>query len=194
MASAYARSRAMPQPLMSKRERAAFSQAKAWYSWLTLLVAHWPADTQRRGAKRKRSSGLPLPAGHSVGNADHAPAAISVPAAKSAPKSSSASGEIRFGKGHRIFRSGAMHWCYTCGAYAEVRLKSLRAPCQGEAGTGPRAGQLARLRKGLHPLKPRERMPPPVRVAGCNAMTARGSWLPCVACAFLEWMFALNTR
>ena len=65
-----------------------------------------------------------------------------------------------------------MHWCNICGAYAVTRVKALKAPCQGEAES--RAGQLARLRKGLHPDKPRERMPHPVRVGNDNVPLARG--------------------
>ena len=47
-------------------------------------------------------------------------------------------------QGHRLYRSGALYWCSTCGAYAERRLKGLKSACQGAAGKGPRAGQLAR--------------------------------------------------
>ena len=72
----------------------------------------------------------------------------------------------KFGKGHQVFASGCLHWCRKCGAYAEQRFKSLKDPCLGPAGTGPRAGQLARLLRGEHPLKKGERMPRPVRVTG----------------------------
>ena len=69
-----------------------------------------------------------------------------------------------FGKGHRVFMSGSLYWCRTCGAYAEFRFKSLKEACPGEADGGPRAGQLARMVKGEHPLKKGERMPRPVGV------------------------------
>ena len=67
----------------------------------------------------------------------------------------------RFGVGHVVVRSGALHWCRRCGAYAEHRFKSLKAPCSGPPGKGPRAGQLGRLLRGLHPLT-REPIPRPV--------------------------------
>ena len=74
--------------------------------------------------------------------------------------------EVQVGLGHSLYKSGPMLWCCICGAYAEVRLKALKAPCTGAAGEGPRAGQLSRLLRGMHPLKPRERMQAPVRVSG----------------------------
>ena len=84
----------------------------------------------------------------------------------SSPAASRRNAGAQYGRGHNLYRSGVMLWCRTCGAYAEKRLKALKEPCQGAAGKGPRAGQLARLVNGLHPLRPREEMPPPVRVTG----------------------------
>ena len=77
------------------------------------------------------------------------------------PRSRSPASGPRFGVGHVVVRSGALHWCRRCGAYAEHRFKSLKAPCSGPPGAGPRAGQLGRLLRGLHPLK-REHLPRPV--------------------------------
>ena len=77
------------------------------------------------------------------------------------PRSRSPASGPRFGVGHVVVRSGALHWCRRCGAYAEHRFKSLKAPCSGHPGKGPRAGQLGRLLRGLHPLT-REPIPRPV--------------------------------
>jgi len=61
-------------------------------------------------------------------------------------------GRLEFGPGHRLWKSGPVVWCQRCGAYAEVRCRELRHPCKGPAEGGPRAGQLARLKSGRHPL------------------------------------------
>jgi ribonuclease HI len=159
------RGSALAEALSStERERNAFKQAKEWYAWLTLLVANWPSDTQRRIAKRKRS-----PEG---GSQRRRKGPSQCKARQASSSTTSVTG--RFGAGHRIYRSGSVHWCWLCGAYVETRFKALGAPCQGDVGTGPRATQRARLRKGMHPLRPRERLPPPVRVEGCNASLDRG--------------------
>ena len=70
-------------------------------------------------------------------------------------------GRWAVGSGHVIVRSGTLLWCRRCGAYAEERLKSLKVACGGPPGKGPRAGQLSRLLRGLHPLK-KEQLPRPV--------------------------------
>ena len=139
-------------------DRLAFRQAKAWYAWLATLVSHWPSDTTKRGVKRKRSPQCRRRAASSRRNASPTPgvAAASVPTDVGR----------RFGNGHQVFQSGQLFWCHVCGAYAELRFKSLKTTCQGKAGKGPRAGQLSRLLKGQHPLDAKERLPPPVRVIG----------------------------
>ena len=46
---------------LTPTDRQAFLQAKSWYAWLATLVAHWPADTQKRVVKGKRSQNASLP-------------------------------------------------------------------------------------------------------------------------------------
>ena len=70
----------------------------------------------------------------------------------------------RLGPGHRVYISGKLYWCANCGAYAEQRFKSLKEPCQGSDVQGPRAGQLARLLKGFHPLRAKEKLGPARRI------------------------------
>ena len=140
------------------RWRVADRTAKQWYSWLAVLVANWPADTQRRivpttGCKRSR----------------HPPVQSASPAALPTAALGAKAARIdisELGKGHRLYRSGELLWCCTCGAYAALRLKSLKEPCGGDAGRGPRAGQLARMLKGEHPIRRGERLQTPVRVTG----------------------------
>ena len=168
--------------------RQSYLMAQRWYQWLAVLVSTWPSDTQRhrqsaRSRKRKRSAregdaevvALDSDAVDEANKeaADEAAEEVNeeeaLPVAKGAmvsPGDAARQGTVRFGPGHILYRSGPMFWCGICGAYAELRLKSLKQPCTGGAGKGPRAGQLARLRNGMHPLRPRERMLPPVRVAG----------------------------
>ena len=224
----------------TSKDRQIFKQARAWYSWLTLLVANWPADTSR-GSKRRTGGaggvrehgahlperGVHLPGRGPEGGGDqgegglggvrehgaHVPArgvhllghgpdgggdqgegglgtpgpahdggkgpvqpceagrGAKLPRQRSGsrtqpalPEASSARSQL--GRGHQLYRSGALVWCSVCGAYAEQRFKSLKEPCGGAAGRGMRAGQLGRLRKGEHPLKKGERLPRPVRFSG----------------------------
>ena len=56
------------------------------------------------------------------------------------------------GSGHRLMQSGSLTWCRVCGCYGEMRCLALRSACSGSAQGGPRAGQLARLRNGRHPI------------------------------------------
>ena len=126
--------------------------AKWWYSWLTVLIYNWPKDTQGRrqpAGKKKRTR----------------PDVTT----KSTPDSATKSAKVdmkKFGVGHRLFRSGNLIWCNVCGAYAEKRLKALKLPCRGAAGTGPRAGQLSRMLKGEHPLQRGVRLPLAVKLCG----------------------------
>ena len=41
----------------TRLDRDAYLEAKKWYAWLTLLVAHWPNDTQRRKPQRSVGPG-----------------------------------------------------------------------------------------------------------------------------------------
>ena len=69
------------------------------------------------------------------------------------------------GPGHDLLRSGAIVWCRICGAYGELRFKDLKVLCTGPT-TGMRASQLARLKKGEHPLRNGERLPRPTKFRG----------------------------
>ena len=121
--------------------------AKLWYSWLAVLISNWPKDTQGRNqtARKKKRARPAAP--------DNVAKAAKVDTNK-------------FGVGHRLFRSGELVWCNICGAYAVQRFKALKLPCAGAAGKGPRAGQLARMLKGDHPLQRGVRLPLAVRLSG----------------------------
>ena len=124
--------------------------AKLWYSWLAVLISNWPKDTQGRNqtARKKKRARPAAP--------DNVAKAAKVDTNK-------------FGVGHRLFRSGELVWCNICGAYAVQRFKALKLPCAGAAGKGPRAGQLARMLKGDHPLQRGVRLPLAVRLSGGGA-------------------------
>ena len=144
----------------TEASRKDFRSALGWYRWLAILVENWPADTQRQcSSTRKRQRRIQAPA------AAHE-AVPEVRAEAPAPNAAARVIHAQFGLGHVLYRSGPLHWCIRCGAYAETRLKSLAATCPGEVGRGPRAGQLGRLKRGVHPLRPKEVLQPPVRVTG----------------------------
>ena len=136
-----------------------FRLARKWYSWLALLVANWPKDTQSTGRKRRCSGGAEEDAAPKRKQRRRGTAAEENAAPRRMPAS-----RANFGTGHRLLRSGALTWCRICGAYAQVRLRSLRFPCTGSAAGGPRAGQLARLLRGEHPVRKGVRLPRPVSV------------------------------
>ena len=61
------------------------------------------------------------------------------------------------GRRHTMVASGAVHWCETCGCFAESRTnKRMQAACPGPphaaAGNGWMRQQLMALRAGLHPV------------------------------------------
>ena len=66
---------------------------------------------------------------------------------------------------HCMVRNGTLHWCVTCGSYAETAPKLLAQACrgkhQGRWKAGGSKGQLKTLLSGLHP-KTRLPIPPPV--------------------------------
>ena len=55
-------------------------------------------------------------------------------------------------KSHSLKVTGGLVWCCRCASYAQSRFKALKAKCSGPQAAGSKAGQLGRLRKGLHPL------------------------------------------
>jgi ribonuclease HI len=55
-----------------------------------------------------------------------------------------------FGRGHNLYASGKLVWCFVCGSYGQTQLKELRTPCNGPA-VGTRKYILSRLKRGLHP-------------------------------------------
>ena len=55
-------------------------------------------------------------------------------------------------RSHKLRQSGTLIWCQECGCYGKTRCRDLQRACSGPAGHGPRAGQLSRLKEGLHPL------------------------------------------
>ena len=135
--------------------------AKDWYSWLATLTSNWPKDTQRarppaRGTRKRKRP--PKDVAHTTdATAMSTAAANNTNTTTPASTTGSTAKAVRscrssFGPGHRLYKSGDFTWCSICGAYAAERLKALKRPCGGAAGRGPRAGQLARLLKGEHPL------------------------------------------
>ena len=138
--------------------------ARDWYCWLATLTSDWPKDTQRarppaRG-KRKRKR----PPEGAADSTTAATAAITAASTTGRTARAANASTSRFGSGHRLYKSGGLTWCSICGAYAAERFKALKKPCQGPAGKGPRAGQLARLLKGEHPLRRGVPLPRAVRV------------------------------
>ena len=54
---------------------------------------------------------------------------------------------------HQYRLTGNLLWCNHCGAYGQQRFKkSLKDKCAGPSTAKSKGGQLAQLRKGLHPL------------------------------------------
>ena len=53
---------------------------------------------------------------------------------------------------HCLKVTGDFLWCNLCGCYGQQRFKDLRASCKGSQHLKSKAGQLAKLRKGCHPL------------------------------------------
>ena len=70
------------------------------------------------------------------------------------------------GVGHDLYMSGAFYWCRNCGSYAQEKFRTLKEPCPGNAKKNSKAGQLARMVKGWHPLKSGESLPRLVKVQG----------------------------
>ena len=213
--------------------RKSYLLARKWYGWLSVLIANWPADTQRRqgkegGRRRQRGSAEGAAGGgaaevmaggsgvlavegtsHTGSNGaavngaavdrirrrlreaqakegkpaeeklreeptrreeasieeamqrrqaakrsrgreagSEVAAVTGKPAAKMAKREGPS-----FGRGHKVYQCGTLYWCDHCGAYAEQRLRSLKLPCPGSENKGQRASQLARMRRGMHPLK-----------------------------------------
>jgi len=54
--------------------------------------------------------------------------------------------------GHRIWTTGAVHFCAVCGAYSFGRLGLLMKPCPGKANTQHLIRARRRLHAGLHPV------------------------------------------
>ena len=53
---------------------------------------------------------------------------------------------------HSMRITGNLLWCNNCGCYGQARFKALKEDCRGGATARARAGQLAQLRLGRHPL------------------------------------------
>ena len=68
--------------------------------------------------------------------------------------------------GHTIFTSGPIYWCDLCGAYAQVRAKRLAQTCLRHPSTPGMENNRAQLRKGLHPVRRREYLGPPLPLRG----------------------------
>ena len=97
------------------------------------------------------------PAAEAVAAAAVAAAATAVAAAaggrnrsRSRTRGTGSSTVVRIGKGHDVFRSGALHWCRICGAYAEQRFKALKDDCLGPAW-GVQSGTTGKARQGRAP-------------------------------------------
>jgi hypothetical protein len=145
--------------------REAFRMARRWYQWLAVLISNWPDDTQGQ-RRQRRLAGQKRRRRYEEEAEDTEVAAAEAKRVRIPPSVTTRTLAVQLGLGHSLYQSGRMLWCRICGAYAEVRLKALKDPCAGPAGTGPRSGQLSRLLKGVHPERKNERMPRPVRVTG----------------------------
>ena len=53
---------------------------------------------------------------------------------------------------HSLRVTGSLIWCNHWGCYGQERIKALKVQCKGSQVAGSKAGQLAQLRKGRHPL------------------------------------------
>ena len=69
------------------------------------------------------------------------------------------------GGGHDRMLSGQVIWCSTCGSYADLRVGGLTEACTGKDTSpwkgGGKRGQLALLRKNIHPRNGKL-LPPPI--------------------------------
>ena len=72
---------------------------------------------------------------------------------------------------HSIRLSGSLVWCYNCGCYGQERIKSLKLKCSGPSKVKSKAGQLAQMKKGRHPLTGQEL----VMSSSCKPSTHRGA-------------------
>ena len=173
----------------NQRDIDAYREAITWYQWLTQLCGVWPADTdprpkerQRRGAaaaegiaeERRRKAEEQLV--NTVNKQENIVYEL-------ANKDSSASGELpalqeliqrkALHVSHCLRLTGSLVWCDRCGSYAKERFKSLKVQCSGPQHAKSKAGQLAQLRRGRHPLTG-EVIGKPVALSEA-APTARGT-------------------
>ena len=85
---------------------------------------------------------------------------------------------------HRMVVSGTVHWCRTCGSFAESKAIRLRHACRGpppkQLGSGGLRQQLEKLRQGVHPVSgnklPDAKLPdgsPVVQVHGYARLQAK---------------------
>ena len=64
-------------------------------------------------------------------------------------------GQMAYGKGHRVARTGTVSWCIRCGAHAESRVGAVMARECPPIQEGEKSGRACRrslLLRGLHPI------------------------------------------
>ena len=64
-------------------------------------------------------------------------------------------GQLSYGKGHRVARTGTVAWCVRCGAHAEARIGvAMSRECTPilESEKSGRAYRRSLLLRGLHPI------------------------------------------
>ena len=155
----------------------AYREATEWYRWLTILCGHWPSDTDPRPRARSRGEAAEKDAARLQRRAvkrrqgnkesrkvtksgdrwnEKSPHALRVAAAGgSAPPEDRLQALVRskaLHLSHCLRLHGDLVWCNHCGSYSQERFKALKASCPGSQHQKSKAGQLAQLRRGRHPL------------------------------------------
>ena len=139
-----------------------YKEATSWYKWLTLLCGSWPKDTDPKplvrsisapAAKRKAkraSCEASGPASAASSGAAAVPVEPGNVVTGSLPAELTCSKQLH--SSHCLRLTGSLIWCNHCGCYGQARFKALQQACRGNETAKARAGQLARLRLGRHPI------------------------------------------
>ena len=163
----------------NQSDLAAYKEAIAWYKWLTIVCANWPNDVDPRPAKHvlnvparsRRKAAKKEEKGEEVklitaakrsatemfsGVSSSAATHVGLqPSCSPTGRAQNLVGIIEDKALHlsHCFRlTGSLVWCNHCGSYGQERFKALKDKCGGPQNAKSKAGQLAQLRKGRHPL------------------------------------------
>ena len=125
-----------------------------WYKWVLLLSANWPDDVD----ERPRTTGDSAGSGRRKRKAEVSGTDWLADTTKSSADAGAAQSMLDVVKEHALHPShqfklnGSLLWCSRCGSYGQHRFKSLKSKCAGPSTAKSKGGQLAQLKKGLHPL------------------------------------------